>query len=318
MCIKKDILATLAYFDLFSYPLKKREIFIFLPQRDKRPQFDQALTALVNVSMIFRLGEFYSLRDNYALAERRRWGNDRAIKMLKNAEKAAKVIASFPFVRGVAISGSLSKKFADKNADIDFFIITAANRLWLSRTLLHMFKKLTYLFNRQHHYCMNYFIDEAELVILEKNIYTATEVATILPIYDTGIFAKFYKANTWADFFLPNNYMHITSAKEINNNPIKSIIERILDNRAGNQIDNLFKYLTAWSWRKKTHKKVKNMKGLLMSLHAGKHFAKPDPLNFQRKLLQRYEMLLTEVWARYEQGSSMVKEFLNKDSFLSE
>jgi len=87
------------------------------------------------------LGEFYCLFNNYALAERRKKGNDAAAKLLKKADKAANFIAAFPFVKGVAISGSLSKKFADEDADIDFFIITAANRLWLARTFLHLFLK---------------------------------------------------------------------------------------------------------------------------------------------------------------------------------
>ena len=180
--IKKDILATIAYFNMFDYPLKKNEIFIFLGHCDDFLEFERALNFLTNDSVIFKIGEFYSLHDNYALALKRQNGNEKAIHMLKKAEKAAKIISAFPFIKGVAISGSLSKYFADENTDIDFFIITAANRLWISRTLSALFKKLTYLLKMQDLFCMNYFIDESEPVILEKNIYTAMEVATILPL----------------------------------------------------------------------------------------------------------------------------------------
>ncbi|GAC1450020.1 MAG: hypothetical protein NVSMB7_12180 [Chitinophagaceae bacterium] len=300
MCIKKDILATLTYFNMFDYPLKEREIFIFLGHKDTMQAFDHALNYLVEESAIFKIGNFYSLFNSYALAERRCKGNGRANIMLKKAEKAAALIASFPFVKGVAVSGSLSKKFADEEADIDFFIITAANRLWLARTFLHIFKKITFLFNLQGCFCMNYFIDEAEPCILEKNIYTATEVATILPLYGSSIFQVFYQVNGWTKKFFPNKYMYISSAKEINKTWLRYITEKTLSNRMGDLLDTFLMRLTATSWDSKTRKKKKNSKGMLMGMHAGKHFSKPDPLNFQKKLLQRYEKSLAEVFEQYD------------------
>jgi predicted nucleotidyltransferase len=51
-----------------------------------------------------------------------------AVKHIKKAKAVAKFLSWFPYIRGIAISGSLSKNFADENSDLDFFIITAANR----------------------------------------------------------------------------------------------------------------------------------------------------------------------------------------------
>lgn len=310
MCIKKDILATLTYFNMFDYPLKKREIFIFIGREDKEHQFDVALNHLVEEAAIYKIGPFYSLFNNYALAERRVKGNEKAMLMLKKAEQSAALIASFPFVKGVAVSGSLSKKFADEDADIDFFIITAANRLWLARTLLHLFKKITFLFNKQDLYCMNYFIDEAEPAILEKNIYTATEVATIIPLRGTGIFEMFYKVNGWTKKFLPNKYMHISSAKEINKSWLRILTEKLLDNKLGNLADTSLMKLTAKSWASKTRKQKKNSKGQVMSMHTGKHFSKPNPANFQKKILQRYEKNIAEVFEQYERASLLKNKSL--------
>jgi hypothetical protein len=299
-CLKKDILATLVYFNLFDYPLRKGEIFIFLGHNDNYPEFEQALASLLLESVVFKIGEFYSLSNNYQLAERRYRGNEKALVMLKKAEKAAALISSFPFVKGVAVSGSLSKYFADENADIDFFIITNANRLWIARTLLHIFKKFTYLFNMQDHYCMNYFIDEEEPDILEKNIYTATEIATILPLRGRTIFDNFYTVNNWTKIFFPNKYRYFSSAKEINKTWIKYLAEKVFNNRFGNTLDNYLMKLTAKSWNTKTKTNKKNSKGMLMSMHSGKHFSKPNPDIFQKKLLQRYENGLADIFDRYE------------------
>jgi len=297
---KKGILATLTYFNMFDYPLKKREIYIFLGHKEEPRFFDRALKILVEESAVFQLGEFYCLFNNYALAERRSRGNEKAAIMLKKAEKAAHLIAAFPYVRGVAVSGSLSKKFADEDADIDFFIITAANRLWIARTILHVFKKITFLFNLQDCFCMNYFVDEAQACILEKNIYTATEVATILPVCGMTVFENFYAVNSWSKNFLPNNYMHISSAVEIRKKWPGIATEKICNNRAGNLLDNWLMRLTANSWNRKTRNNKKNSKGILLSMHTGKHFSKPNPENFQKKLLQRYNNCLAEVLEQYE------------------
>lgn len=285
---------------MFNYPLKKREIYIFLANKNSRQDFDLALRQLLEEVAIFKVGNFYSLFDNYALAERRLKGNIKADLMLKKAEKSAALIAAFPFVKGVAVSGSLSKKFADEGADTDFFIITAANRLWIARSLLHLFKKVTFLFNLQDRYCMNYFIDEASPCIIEKNIYTATETITLLPICGTPAFELFYHANSWTKKFFPNQYMHISSAKEIKKTWLRLFIEWLTNNPAGDWLDILLMKLTAKSWGAKKRKKKKNSRGVLMGMHCDRHFSKPDPCNFQKKLLQRYDQSLAEVIGQYE------------------
>ena len=307
MCIKKDILATLAYFNMFDYPLKKREILIFLGNADERHEFEQALSDLVDESAVFKVGEFYSLHNNYSLSERRIKGNGKAVMMLKKANKVAKIISAFPYVRAVAVSGSLSKNFADDSADIDFFIITAANRLWIARSFLHLFKKLTFLVHMQHYYCMNYFIDEAEPMIVEKNIYTAIEIATLLPLRGTVVFENFYTANRWTKKFLPNNYMHISSAKETGSNWLKSITEWLFSNKIGDRLDNYCMKITANSWSRKTKNGQKNSRGLIMSLQADKHYSKPDPKNFQQKLLRLYENNLIDIFNQYEHSSQLLK-----------
>ncbi len=298
--IKKDILATLAYFNMFEYPLRKSEIFIFLGHCDDFHEFEIGLQELLDESIIFKIGDFYSLYNNYLLAVRRYKGNENAKMMLRKADKAASFLSAFPFVRGIAVSGSLSKNFADENTDIDFFIITSANRLWIARTFLHIFKKFTYLFNMQDLFCMNYFIDEEELEILEKNIYTATEIATIMPLSGCKIFGSFFKENTWAKSYFPNKYMYIPPAMDVKKTWLKYLVEKLFNNRFGNYLDNYLMNLTAKSWNSKTRSNKTNSKGILMSMHIGRHFSKPNPDTFQKKLLLRYDNQLSEIFKLYK------------------
>jgi hypothetical protein len=298
--IRKDILATLAYFNMFDYPLKKNEIFLFLGHCNDYREFEQALSNLLRDAAIYKMAEFYSLQNDFKLAIRRFRGNEKAIAMLKKAEKAASIISAFPFVKGVAVSGSLSKYFADEHSDIDFFIITAANRLWIARTLLHFFKKLTFVVHKQSYFCMNYFIDEAEPAIMEKNIYTAMEVVTVLPLRDNGTFDRFLKANTWAGVFFPNKYQHNPDIKKTRNYWLKSLMEKCLHNRIGDSLDNFLMHRTAKNWNRKTRSNRTDNKGMLLSMHVGKHFSKPNPEIFQKIILQSYEDSLSEIFKRCE------------------
>ena len=83
-------------------------------------------------------------------------------KVLVKAKAKARFISKFPFVAAVGVSGSLSKGYYDSDSDIDFFIITQHNRLWICRTLLMVYKKI-FLLNSRKYFCPNYFISSEQL-----------------------------------------------------------------------------------------------------------------------------------------------------------
>lgn len=298
--LRRNILATLAYFDLFSYPLTMDEIYLFLPTKCAVEEFEYACRGLVIDRHVHKFDKFYTLRNDYFLIERREKGNFKAAELIATAKKVGDLLIRFPYVRGIAISGSLSKNFADNDSDIDLFIITAKNRLWIARTVMHLFKKLTFLVKRQHYFCMNYYIDEQDLLIHEKNIYTATEIATLIPLNGDTMFEQFFTANTWTREYLPNKYLRIASAKPVKDSLLKKITEFIFNNQAGNALDNLLMRITANRWHKKMLLKRTNNRGIILAMDAGKHYTKPDPVNFQMKLLVSYRNKVSQVLERCE------------------
>ena len=300
--IKENILAALAYFDLFSYPLTRTEVFLFLRKKYNYELFDNALKCLLECGIVHQFDRFYTLRNDHYLVVRRNDGNKKASELIKTAGKIGNMLIKFPYVRGIAISGSLSKNFADDFSDIDLFIITAKDRLWIARTLMHCFKKLTFLVNKEHYFCMNYYIDEQELEIAEKNIYTAIEIGTLIPLQGDIVFEKFYTANAWTRDFLPNKNIRIASAMPLKTNVFKNLIEYLLNNSFGNALDGLLMKITAKRWSKKSLLKKLNSHGAILGLLTGKHFAKPDPKNFQGKLLAKYEHKVTQLLRGYEKN----------------
>jgi len=296
MSLRPSILRTVAYFDLFSYPVSQEEIHFFLDQEVPSSDMCSTLESLVAEGRLFRLDRFFSLHNNPALAAKRIIGNRHADELLTIADKISRFLYQFPYVRGVGISGSLSKHYADEDADIDYFIITGSNRLWIARTLMHLFKKWSFLRGRQHWYCMNYFIDEEALEIAEKNIFTATELITLLPACGNGGLVRFFDANNWVTSFLPH-YKHRMAT--IPPNPPagfwKRTLEKALAGRTGDRLDEFFRRLTTRRWNKKEQRGALDGKGHRMSLKTDKHCSRPNPEMLQRRILDHYNGKLKEL-----------------------
>lgn len=293
--IKDNILATLAYFDLFEYPLTGNEIYLFIKERVVQSDLDFALKYLVAGQSVYQFGNFYTLRNDYQLIIRRYKGNNVAAGLIKTATQLAKVLIYFPFVRGIAISGSLSKKHANENSAIPFFIITAKNRLWIARTLMQVFKKLAFCVNRQSNFCISYMIDDGTLEIKEKNFYTAVELLTLIPLQGDTVLEQFYAANCWTRDYLPNKVMRLSSAKPVRSGFFKLMIEQLFNSPIGNTIDNLLMKITAKRWHKKPQLNSTNTKHSIIAMAAAKHYAKPDPRHFQARLLAQYASKISKM-----------------------
>jgi hypothetical protein len=250
---------------------------------------------MLNQQQVFRIEEYYCLHNDPALSTRRKKGNQLARRMMITAGKKAEFLFKFPFVRGIGVSGSLSKNYADEFSDIDFFIITKGKRLWIARTLLHLFKKFTFLSGNQHFYCMNYFISEEELTIEEKNIYTATEIVTLIPLKGWKTFHAFNASNQWVKDFLPNHSMKVSYITDTGAGTLKRALELLFNNTGGSGLDRLLMKITRNRWDKKTRENKLNARGIVLSMKVSRNYAKPHPSNFQEKLVRQYEEKVSEI-----------------------
>jgi hypothetical protein len=297
--LERSVLKALAYFDVFHYPLLQEEIHYFMDQELSLQDLQPVLEQLIAARCVYRLGDFYSLRNDRSLVTRRLNGNRKATTMLVTAYKVAALLYRFPFVRGVGISGSLSKNYADDQTDFDFFIVTSADRLWIARTLMHLFKKLTYLVGKQHWFCMNYYVDEAALSIEERNVFTAVELLTLVPVSGNDTMHHFFKANDWAMHYFPNAHRRKDPQRLVGCPWYKKLAEWCFNHRLGNWLDDYLMRLTSRRWKQKEDAYKVNMKGNRMGLQTGKHFSRPNPVHFQKRVLETYRQKITaveEIW----------------------
>jgi hypothetical protein len=175
----------LLYFDIFQYPLNKTELSLAV---DDTSRLDEYLNELYSAGLIDNKGEWYFIKGK--TYTKRIVEQSMSSHFFEKAKRYAALIYQFPFVRGVYISGSLSKDWADPTTDVDYFIITSPQRLWICRTLLILFKK-SVLLNSRKYFCLNYFIDSSSLEIEEKNVFTATEISFLKPMVNDILFDEF-------------------------------------------------------------------------------------------------------------------------------
>lgn len=284
----QNILKTLGYFDLFRYPLTAVEIRLFNQCDIDAATINIGLEELLLEGCVFRLDEFYALHNDEQLVSRRRKGNDLAAMQMKTARQVAKFLAGFPYVKAIAVSGSLSKNFATHKTDIDFFVITAANRLWIARTCMHLYKKLTFIRGRQNWFCMNYYVDEAAMEIEEKNIFTAVEIVTLLPMHGKESLHDFMEKNRWTNSFFPLKVFNNNSAADCSKGLFSKLLEKFFSGKLGDFADKKLMQVTEKRWRRKEDRKALNSRGGLMGMCIGRHFSKPDPKNFQDKVVKAY------------------------------
>lgn len=286
--VDEQILRTLLYYDIFDYPLKSEEIFRFLGiQSIHESILDSRLSRLTEQGIIFQFGTFYSLKNNEATIARRVKGNECAEKYLALARKKALLISKFPFVRGVLASGSLSKGYMDDTSDLDFFIVTAPKRLWIARTLLVMYKRL-FLFNSHKYFCVNYFVDEDHLEIEEKNLFTATELATVIPLYGAAEFESLHRANAWIRDFFPNHRRRSSSDVPVSTLTFgKRLMEKVLGSAAGDWLEKYFQRKTLSRWKQR-YEKSYTASDFKVAFKSKTYAAKNHDKNFQRKIMDVY------------------------------
>lgn len=225
---QQDIVRTLAYFDVFSYPLTKQQVYAFLPRNSVTlPQVVEDLQDLVDAGLIRDEGGYYYFSDRATrVVTIRREDEERASVMSRRARWISLFLKQIPFVRGVFITGSLSKNVASPSSDVDFMIVTAPNRLWISKMLFTGIRRI-FLFNSIKYSCFNLFVTEKGFVFPERNLFNAIEISTTQVLWNESAYEKFLHDNSWIHHYLPNwnkNDRHLRPLP-----PQRSLFQKIVE-----------------------------------------------------------------------------------------
>ena len=101
--------------------------------------------------------------------------------------------------------------------------------------------------------------------------------------------------------------MRLTPVNSSGSTILKRIVEYILNNKAGNSLDNQLMRITSRRWEQKTKQQQLNTHGAIMQMAAGKHFSKPDPTIFQEKIVGSYNRKVMEIKHAFSINGSITK-----------
>jgi hypothetical protein len=200
-----DIIKTVAYFDVFKYPLTDEQIYRYLPRDEvTRQDASTMVKELVSAGVLQEYNNYYFLdSEDNIIVSKRTDDEHRAKRMMKAARLVSLLLKQFPFTRAVFVTGSLSKNVAAEDSDIDFMIVTAKDRLWICKTAMTLFRKI-FLLGSHKYFCTNYFVAENDVAVPDHNIYAALEVLTTRVMWNVPAFWNFQQRNSWAREYLPH------------------------------------------------------------------------------------------------------------------
>lgn len=204
---REVIIRTVAFFDLFDYPLTAYEIHKDLGRHLKLTEIIKVLDQEVNreTGFIRMKNGFYFLNGRVKIVNVRSRRYNYAVRKIKIARRFARVFSFCPFVRAVALANSLGAHNLRDESDIDFFIITAPNRLWLSRLycagLAKIMNRRPRATNKKDKLCLTFYISANRLNLDDLKLtggdpYFDSWRKNLILLYNKGkIYEKFLAAN---------------------------------------------------------------------------------------------------------------------------
>lgn len=231
--ISKSILKTLAYSDVFDYPLTSDEIWHFLIHNKKTSKKSIAETLASHLSSgntVTLVKGFYCFSDRIDIIEKRIRREKESEQKLQLAKKIIAYLSLIPTVYFIGISGALSMKNSEKDDDIDLFVIAKKNTLWITRLwlvfLLEILGRRRRRFDKdvKDKICLNFLIDETALFLPEEkqDLYSAHEIVQMIPVFQrNNAYGRFMQSNKWVEKFLPNALERRTTPNCIQNDAKK-------------------------------------------------------------------------------------------------
>lgn len=199
------------------------------------------------------------------------------------------LVSRMPFVRMVALSGSLAHLNAEGSADLDLFVITAPNRVW-SVTLATLV--IARLLGWRKRLCLNYVVSERAMEVAPRDLFSANQIIHLRPIIGERVFARFVKANNFVHEFYPNFELKNPQLKPAAGSR-KPIAERILSLGPAQLAERVSRALYGWHLRRKaaTWQSLDQVRldHECLKLHTSSHRA---------STMKRFDATMTEMLSR--------------------
>ncbi len=222
--LEKAIVKTMAFFDLFSYPLTALEIWQYLSEEIDFIDFQIYLKSLRLRSVIFKQEGFYFFPDRAEIinVRKKRYNYfQKKLKLVKRWNKFFKLISG---VKAIFIANIIGSSNLRLEGDIDLFIICKDNRVWRSRFILTFFAKILGLrpsfAKEKDKFCLSFFVSEKSLnfnnLRLKSDPYFAYWLLGLKEVGDDKYFEQVLSSNIfWLKEIFPNYFKVVDISQDL-------------------------------------------------------------------------------------------------------
>ena len=208
----KQVLRTLIFLDLFSFPPTAWELWLYLDKEISLLDVEKSLQELKEKNILQELQGFYFLSGRSKIVNIRRHRYNYSSAKLRKARRFSCIFSLFPGVVTVAAANFIGSHNWRQESDIDFFIITKKNYLWRSRLFCAGVAKLLFsrptIKSKRDKICLSFYISESAL-----NLHSL-ELEGGDPYFEywrRGLFPLYTYQNIWDKFQAANKKGKITS-----------------------------------------------------------------------------------------------------------
>lgn len=253
---KKNIIKTIIYSDIFSFPLTLTEIHRFY-SGDTQVCKKDLRKELKDIPDIDERNGYYFLSGKDQLVLERKFRKKESAYKIKKAKWIASLLSHVPTIRYIALSGSLAQQNARQDDDIDLFIITRRNTVWITRLAILAIlittgqKRKKNVVKAPNKICPNMILSEDAICLPEnaRSLYTARELLQLKTLFASGITQEdLLSRNQWVKNLFPNTKMYQVKHTSTTTHKIEKFI---------NLFDNLAFYLQRKYMGKITNETVK-------------------------------------------------------------
>lgn len=303
MSLRKRLFMTVAYFDVFDFPLKKSGLQRLIIGNNNCNK-TELYKLIEDMEALQTSGELVFLKGRSNNIDK--WKNNEiyAKKLIRKAIKKRKIFKFIPFLKLVTVCNYLPYGIAEANSDIDLFIVSERNRIFTLRLFMTV---MTQIFAMRRHsdkiegrYCLSFYIDEQnmnlkDLLINPYDLYFAYWQIALLPLYGEGrVFKKFKSENLWIEEYFSNSAQRYEIPENIYNKKslIVIFLERLLRGKFGDFFESKLE-----SYFMSRHKKLKDGLPSNASVEVSKRRLKfhnnDKRLYFKREFEKRLDYLST-------------------------
>ncbi|MCF7820574.1 MAG: hypothetical protein K9M44_03850 [Candidatus Pacebacteria bacterium] len=165
--LEKAIVKTMAFFDLFSYPLTSLEIWQYLSIDIDYKEFQSILNSLRLRAVVFKQAGYYFFPDRAEIIQIRKKRYNYFQQKLKLIKKWSGFFKFISGAKAIFIGNIIGTNNLRREGDIDLFVICKENQVWRTRFILTLVAKLFGLRpsrgQEKDKFCLSFFASQKAL-----------------------------------------------------------------------------------------------------------------------------------------------------------